>query len=347
MSSLVRVASKQLSYVDPAKFTPYFQWSKSRSGITNSQQVRCEEVSLVQIAEAVGTPTYVYSAAAIDEAWAQLHRGLGALPHTLCFAVKSNGNLAILRRIAAAGNGFDIVSGGELALLERVGISGQRIVFSGVGKTREEVRAALQYRAGRSKHRGILLFNVESEAELEGLIEESESLGRRGPGGPGVSIRVNPDVEAGGHPHIATGQREHKFGLGWEQAQDLYRAHRKSGSIRWAGISVHIGSQIVSMQPFRRALRQLTKYVRELGEAGISLKYLDVGGGLGVRYTGEKPPSRASYSNHRAAGAPTGPAPITRAWAHHHWPRGSIADPSAVRERERRETIRSGRCSDE
>jgi diaminopimelate decarboxylase len=296
MSGSGSVPSKKLSYVDPAEFTPNFQWAKSKSKITSASQVSCESVPLVRIAEAVGTPAYVYSVAAIDGALAQLHRGLGGLPHTLCFAVKSNGNLAILRRIAAEGNGFDIVSGGELALLERIGVTGERIVFSGVGKTREEMRAALRYRSGRSARRGILLFNVESEAELDVLLEESATLRLLGSDAPGVSIRVNPDVEAGGHPHIATGQRDHKFGLGWEQARKLYLAHRKSSRIRWDGISVHIGSQIASMQPFRTALRRVANYVQELRSAGIDLKYLDFGGGLGVRYTNEKPPSRESYA---------------------------------------------------
>jgi diaminopimelate decarboxylase len=296
MSSPVRLSPKKLFYVDPAEFTPHFRWASSKSNAGATQQVRCEGVPLVRIAESVETPTYIYSAAAVDDAFTELHRGLGALPHTLCFAVKSNGNLAILRRIAAGGNGFDIVSGGELALLERVGVDGRRIVFSGVGKTREEMRAALQYRAGGAKRRGILLFNVESEAELEALAEESARLRLQGPEVPGVCIRINPDVEAGGHPHIATGQREHKFGLGWEQARRLYLAYKDSMNIRWDGLSVHIGSQIVSTEPFRTALRRVAEYVHDLRETGIALKYLDFGGGLGVRYTTEKPPSRERYA---------------------------------------------------
>jgi diaminopimelate decarboxylase len=299
MKGVGRSSSKQLklSFVDPAEFTPHFHWSKSKPGVKHAKYVTCESVPLVRVAEMVGTPTYVYSSAAIDDASVQLHRGLGALPHMLCFAVKSNGNLSILRHVAGAGNGFDIVSGGELALLERIGVRGERIVFSGIGKTREEMRAALRYRPERrAGDQGILLFNVESEAELEVLIEESARTRRRGSAAPGVSIRVNPDVEAGGHPHIATGQRAHKFGLSWQQARRLYRAYEASKWIRWDGISMHIGSQIVSMEPFRRALRRLASYVLELRGAGIGLKYLDFGGGLGVRYTNEKPPSRESYA---------------------------------------------------
>jgi diaminopimelate decarboxylase len=254
----------------------------------------------------MGTPTYVYSRAAIDDAQRELHRGLGSLSHTLCFAVKSNGNLGILKHLAKGGNGFDIVSGGELEALRSIGVRGDRIVFSGVGKTREEIRGALRYPpaptrgrargSGTGRGNGILLFNIESEAELDVLLEESSRNARRGSEVPSVSIRVNPDVQAGGHPHIATGRLEHKFGLNWEEARRLYLAHRQSKWIRWQGISAHIGSQVVTMDPFRRALRRLAGYVEELRKSGVSLRYLDFGGGLGVRYTTEKPPARAGYA---------------------------------------------------
>jgi diaminopimelate decarboxylase len=259
--------------------------------------VHCEGISLSDIAERAGTPAYVYSQAAIGDAYNELAEGLGSLPHTLCFAVKSNGNLAILKYLAGLGSGFDIVSGGELDHLQRVGVPGKRIVFSGVGKTREEMREALRYRsAGRDGARGILLFNIESEAELAALLEEAARERRRGAAAPAVSIRVNPDVQAGGHPHISTGRYEHKFGLDWEQARRLYLAHRDSREIRWRGISVHIGSQIVALDPFQRALRRLAGYVSELRRAGIQLDYLDFGGGLGVRYTNEKIPTRKEYA---------------------------------------------------
>ena len=278
--------------MDPATFTPHFSWKKAAKG---GESVACEGVRLVDVAGKIGTPTYVYSRAAIDGAQQELHRGFGSLPHTLCFAVKSNGNLAILKHMAKAGNGFDIVSGGELAMLQSIGVRGDRIVFSGVGKTREEMREALRYSSRGSRgHGGILLFNVESEPELEVLLEEAS----RNAGGvaPSVSIRVNPDVQAGGHPHISTGRYEHKFGLNWEEARRLYLAHRGSKLIRWQGISVHIGSQIVKLDPFRRALRRLAGYVGELRRNGIDLKYLDFGGGLGVRYTTEKQPGREEYA---------------------------------------------------
>jgi diaminopimelate decarboxylase len=297
---------KRLSFIDPATFTPHFGWkliNKPSTAVGHAQQVLCEGVRLIDIADAIDTPTYVYSRAAIDDAQSELHRGLGKLPHTLCFAVKSNGNLAILKHVAKAGNGFDIVSGGELEMLRTIGVPGDRIVFSGVGKTREEIREALLYRATSSRkrktaggHRGILLFNVESEAELEILLEEASRC--ISPGGklPGVSIRVNPDVQAGGHPHISTGRYEHKFGLTWEEARRLYLKHADSHWICWQGISVHIGSQIVALDPFRQALQRLASYFCDLRSHGILLKYLDFGGGLGVRYTTEKPPARLAYA---------------------------------------------------
>jgi diaminopimelate decarboxylase len=292
-----RAKARPLQLVDPATFTPHFSWKKSGGKSDGGGSVCCEGILLSDIAEEAGTPTYVYSQAAIGDAYNELITGLGALPHTLCFAVKSNGSLAILKYLAGLGSGFDIVSGGELQHLQRIGVPGKRIVFSGVGKTREEMREALRYRAsGRSGARGILLFNIESEAELATLLEESARERRRGGAVPAVSIRVNPDVPAGGHPHISTGRHGHKFGLDWEQARRLYLAYRDSREIQWRGISVHIGSQIVALGPFQRALRRLAGYVSELRDAGIPLEYLDFGGGLGVRYTDEKVPARKEYA---------------------------------------------------
>src|SRR5260370_13104197 len=192
------------SYVDPATFTPHFSWKKFGGKSAGGESVWCERIALSEIAEKTGTPTYVYSQAAIGDAYNELVTGVGGLRHTLCFAVKSNGSLAILKYLAGLGSGFDIVSGGELQHLQRIGVAGKRIVFSGVGKTREEMREALRYRAtGRDGARGILLFNIESEAELAALLEESARERRRGAAVPAVSIRVNPDVQAGGHPHIS------------------------------------------------------------------------------------------------------------------------------------------------
>jgi diaminopimelate decarboxylase len=283
--------------IDPAQFTSHFQWKPRGGRGSGAQEVLCELVALTSIAEKAGTPAYVYSRAAIEDAYRELDRGLGALPHTLCFAVKSNGNLSILDCLAKMGSGFDIVSGGELDYLRRVGVRGDRIVFSGVGKTRHEIREALHYPGvqggGRS---GILLFNVESEAELDVLVEESSRHVGKGGARPAVAIRVNPDVQAGGHPHIATGRHEHKFGLDWAEAKRLYFMHWDSNWVQWQGISTHIGSQITSLEPFRRAVGRLARYVGELRRAGISLRYLDVGGGLGVRYSDQKPPTRTQYA---------------------------------------------------
>ncbi len=297
MSHSVDLSSGKIKYVDPATFTPHFTWKKNGARSAKGEEVVCEKVPLDSVAREFGTPTYVYSSAAVDDACQELHQGLGALPHTLCFAVKSNGNLSILKHLAEMGSGFDIVSGGELHHLQRIGVRGERIVFSGVGKDRYEIREALNYRArGRGGRAGILLFNAESEAELDILVEEAARLAGRGARPPAAAIRVNPDVQAGGHPHIATGRHEHKFGLDWPEAKRLYLAHRDSKWIRWQGISAHIGSQITTLVPFRRALRRLAGFVGELRRAQIELRYLDVGGGLGVRYSDQKPPTRREYA---------------------------------------------------
>jgi diaminopimelate decarboxylase len=288
---------RKLKYIDPVRFTPHFSRKRIRKQGSSTDEILCERVSLDSVAETTGTPVYVYSRAAIESAYRELDRGLGSLPHTLCFAVKSNGNLSLLNQLARMGSGFDIVSGGELEHLRRIGVRGDRIVFSGVGKDRHEIREALNYRAaGRHGHAGILLFNVESEAELEVLIGEAARQVQKGNPLPAVAIRVNPDVQAGGHPHIATGRHEHKFGLDWTGAKRLYLAHRDSKWVRWEGISAHIGSQITSLEPFRRAVGRLAGYVGELRRAGIELRYLDVGGGLGVQYTDQRVPRRTTYA---------------------------------------------------
>jgi diaminopimelate decarboxylase len=286
-----------LKAVDPTTFSPHFRWKRKSDRIGLGEEIFCEGVSLAGAAAKFETPAYVYSGAAITDAFSELDRGLAGVSHTLCFAIKANGNLSILKHLAKLGSGFDIVSGGELECLRRIGARGDRIVYSGVGKTREEIREALQYPGGRRRGRsGILLFNVESEAELDVLQREAARHVERGGTSPGVAVRVNPDILAGGHPHIATGLHEHKFGLGWDEARRLYLAHRGSKWIRWRGISAHIGSQIVTPQPFKRALKRVIGFVGELKKNGIELRYLDFGGGLGIRYTDEKIPSRAAYA---------------------------------------------------
>ena len=266
---------------DPTTYTPQYAW---RSG-----QIHCEGVALERIADKIRTPAYVYSAAGITGAYRAMDRALRGVPHTICYSLKANSNISVLRLLARLGSAFDIVSGGELYCLQRAGIPTDRVVFSGVGKSREEIRDGLRA--------GIRLFNVESEAELDVLAAEASRLGRRAP----AAIRVNPDVMAGGHPHISTGHHDHKFGMDWSDAWRLYLVHRRSRWIEWQGISAHIGSQILTLAPYRSALVRLAHCVMELARAGVSLRYLDVGGGLGVRYTDEKPMTKAAWGRALAA----------------------------------------------
>ncbi len=275
-ANISRRASRIARLPDPTQYTQGFS---VRNGA-----LHCEGVAAAAVAARVGTPVYVYSRAAIVSAYRRLDRALAGTRHSICYSVKANSNLSILRLLARAGAWFDIVSGGELHRLRRSGVSPRRIVFSGVGKTREEIREALRA--------NILLFNVESEGELGVLAEESARLRRPAPAG----LRVNPDVAAGGHPHISTGQRRHKFGVDWEDARRLYREHKDSRWIRWQGISAHIGSQILSVAPFRRAVERVARFVRELQRAGIELTFFDIGGGVGIRYTDEQPLNLREYA---------------------------------------------------
>ena len=269
-------ASRSAGVDDPASYTPGFAYRGSR--------LFCEGVSVAAAAKRFGTPAYLYSRASIEQAYRLMNSAFGTIPHTICYAMKANSNLGILRVFAALGSGFDIVSGGELYRLRQIGVPGKGIVFSGVGKSREEIREALRAR--------ILLFNVESPAELDLLASEASRLRVRA----AASIRVNPDVQAGGHPHIATGHHRHKFGIDWETARGLYLQHRNSRWIDWQGISAHIGSQILTLTPHRRALTRLAGFVRELAGAGLALRYLDCGGGLGIRYASEQPPEKAAWA---------------------------------------------------
>ena len=263
------------SPIDPTQYVPFFAY---RAG-----GLWCEGVSLRAIATQVGTPAYVYSRASLEAGYRRFRGAFQAVPHRVCYAVKANSNLSVLRVLARLGSSFDIVSGGELYRLRRIGVPARRIVFSGVGKTRDEIREALRER--------ILLVYAESEAELELLAAEAARLKRQAPAG----LRINPDVEAGGHRHISTGHRRHKFGIDWSDARRLYLAADRR-SIAWRGISAHIGSQILSVTPFRRAVTRMAGFVRELARAGIKISFLDLGGGLGVRYTSERPPHVADYA---------------------------------------------------
>jgi diaminopimelate decarboxylase len=291
---------KKANLTDPTKYTPFFAYRAGPKRPAESQALHCEDTTLGKIADEAGTPTYVYSRASIQSAYVRLDKALGSMPHAICYAVKANSNLAVLRALASVGSNFDIVSGGELDRLRRIGVPGERIVFSGVGKTREEIRTALAYSISgtraKARQRGIRLFNVESEEELEVLLNEGERHARAGGSPPAVSIRINPDVLAGGHEHISTGHRHHKFGVDWKTARRMYLAHKNSPWIRWSGISAHLGSQILSTGPYRQALQQLAQHVRDLAATGICLDTLDIGGGLGIRYTDEKPLDMAEYA---------------------------------------------------
>jgi diaminopimelate decarboxylase len=286
---------------DPTQFTPFYAYRSAGRGDSRKQELYCEGASLADIVDAAGTPAYVYSRASIEAAYRRLDRAFGSLPHTVCYAVKANGNLAVLRVLARLGSSFDIVSGGELDRLRRIGVAGDRVVFSGVGKTRDEIREALHYPGKGARRSGIFLFNVESEAELEILLGEAARHIAAGGERPAAAIRVNPDVMAGGHPHISTGHHHHKFGVDWEEARRLYLDEKDSRWIRWRGISAHIGSQILSAAPYRRALARLASYTRELRRNGIHLDTIDVGGGLGIRYTSESELGASAYAGALAA----------------------------------------------
>jgi diaminopimelate decarboxylase len=241
-----------------------------------------EDVALADIAERFGTPTWVYSKAAIASAFDEFAGAAAGRKVLVCYALKANSNLAIVDLLARRGAGFDIVSGGELERVLAAGGDASRIVFSGVGKTRAEMQHALEV--------GVRCFNVESESELRRLDEVAGALGRRAP----VSLRVNPDVDAGTHPYISTGLRENKFGIAHEEALRVYRLAASLPNLDVLGIDCHIGSQITTIEPFLAALDKVLELVDTLAAAGIALKHLDLGGGLGIRYDDETPPSRAA-----------------------------------------------------
>ena len=227
----------------------------------------CESVPLARIAAAVGTPAYVYSVAALRSGYRRLASAFRGVSCVLCYSVKANSNLAILRELRRLGAGFDIVSGGELYRVLRAGCTPKQVVFSGVGKTREEIDFALR--------RGILLFNVESSAELEMLADRAQRLQRRAR----VLVRVNPDVDPHTHPHISTGRQVHKFGVYWEEARPLCLRAAALPGVEFLGIGCHIGSQIMRLKPFREAVARLQALGLRLQRSGLRVRYLDFGGG--------------------------------------------------------------------
>jgi diaminopimelate decarboxylase len=232
----------------------------------------CEGVALDEVAERAGTPCYVYSAGALRQGYRTLEQGLQGTPHLVCFAVKANGNLAVLRLLAEAGAGFDIVSGGELFRVLRAGADPARTVFSGVGKTREEIEAALEA--------GIHSFNCESEAELLLLSSLAQRMGKTAR----AAIRVNPDVDAATHPYISTGLKRHKFGIDIAEAEELYLRAATLPGLALEGASCHIGSQLLDVGPLIEAAGRMGALVERLRGKGIALRFLDLGGGLGVPY---------------------------------------------------------------
>lgn len=239
--------------------------------------LHCEGVDLTEVAGRAGTPCYVYSSAALLEAWRVFEQGLAGLPHLVCFAVKANGNLALLRLLAQAGAGFDIVSGGELFRVLRAGADPAKVVFSGVGKTPAEIEAALEA--------GIHSFNCESEAELGLVSALAVRLGKTAR----VAIRVNPDVDAATHPYISTGLQRHKFGIAMAEAEALYERAAALPGIRLEGASCHIGSQLLDVAPLLEAAERMATMVRRLRSKGIEIRFLDLGGGLGVQYRPDDP----------------------------------------------------------
>jgi len=243
-----------------------------------------EDVPVANIAERFGTPCYVYSRATLERHWRAFDSAFGHHPHLICYAVKANSNLAVLNVLARLGSGFDIVSLGELERVLAAGGDPGKVVFSGVGKRPDEIRRALEV--------GIRCFNLESKAELERLADEAARMGVIAP----VSIRVNPDVDAGTHPYISTGLRENKFGIDIHAADRVYERAAANPHLRVTGIDCHIGSQLTELSPFLDALARVLELADRLERFGIPIQHLDLGGGLGIRYTQERPPEPAEYA---------------------------------------------------
>ncbi|MBI1339247.1 diaminopimelate decarboxylase [bacterium] len=245
----------------------------------------CENAPLDGIARELGTPAYVYSDATIRRHYAVLADAFEGVPLLIAYAVKANGNLGVIATLAALGAGADVVSGGELERAIAAGVPGGRIVFSGVGKTRAEIDLALKHR--------IKQFNVESRPELERLSQAAQAMGVRAP----VALRVNPHIEAGGHAHISTGSAEHKFGVAWHEAEDLYALAGRLPGLDPCGVAVHIGSQITRIAPMREAFTKVVSLARSLNAKGFSITRVDFGGGLAIPYApDDEPDSPAAYA---------------------------------------------------
>ena len=249
-----------------------------------NNQLMAENLPVKQLAEQFGTPLYVYSRATLERHWHAFNNAFSEHPHLVCFAVKSNPNIAILNVMAKLGSGFDIVSQGELERVLAAGGDAGKVVFSGVAKSRQEIVRALEV--------NIRCFNVESEAELLRINQIAGEMGKIAP----ISLRVNPDVDAHTHPYISTGLKENKFGVSVEQAREVYKVAATLPNIKIVGMDCHIGSQLTELQPFLDAVDRLIVLMEQLKQDGVRLKHLDLGGGLGVTYTDETPPHPTEYA---------------------------------------------------
>ena len=254
-----------------------------------NQSLHAEDIDVKALAAQYGTPLYVYSRATLERHWHAFNDALGDHPHLICYAVKANSNIGVLSVLAKLGSGFDIVSGGELARVIEAGGDMSKVVFSGVGKTPEEIEFALQ--------QGIHCFNVESEPELERINAVAGKLGKKAP----ISLRINPDVDAKTHPYISTGLKANKFGIARERAVEVYSLAASLEHLNVVGMDCHIGSQLTETGPFVDALDRLLELVDELSAKGIEISHLDVGGGLGVTYKDETPPHPKEYAKAIAA----------------------------------------------
>ena len=256
-----------------------------KDGFTHrNDEMYCEDVPVRDIVDAVGTPVYVYSLARLRGAFRAFDDAFAGVRRLVCFSVKANSNLAVLRSFVNEGSGFDIVSGGELFRVLKAGADPGKVVFSGVGKTREEMEYALRS--------GILMFNVESEQEMEALNQVAQGMGAVAP----VSFRINPDVDPKTHPYIATGMKQSKFGIGVEPAAEAYRRALSLPHVEVVGVDCHIGSQLTSTLPFSDAAARVRAFIDALRREGAHIRYVDLGGGLGIRYDHEEPPELGEYA---------------------------------------------------
>ena len=249
-----------------------------------NEQLYVEDLPVKQLAEEFGTPLYIYSRATLERHWHAFDSALRDHPHLICYAVKANSNIGILNVIAKLGSGFDIVSQGELERVLAAGGEASKVVFSGVAKSRAEIMRALEV--------GIRCFNVESIAELHHINQIAGEMGKIAP----ISLRVNPDVDAHTHPYISTGLKENKFGVSVDEAREVYKLAATLPHVKITGMDCHIGSQLTELQPFLDATDRLIRLIEQLKEDGITLKHLDLGGGLGVTYTDETPPHPSEYA---------------------------------------------------